>query len=210
MKKILLVFILTSFGIYCWGTNFVIVNAGTALAPVFSPSTITITQNDNITFTLGAFHDAVEVSLATWNADGISPKIGFSVPFGGGNVLGSQLAIGTHYYVCENHAPMGMKGTIIVQAASGVIDHKVQDNILIYPNPAKENLNIQLNPSSLKVIKIKLFNFQGKLMNVLLSKTEISGFYQRSFPLNKDIAPGVYFVQVLSDNTTTYQKVVIQ
>ena len=44
---------------------------------------------------------------------------------------------------------------------------------------------------------------------VLLSKTEISGFYRQSFSL-KNTTPGIYFVQILSDETTTYQKVVVQ
>lgn len=209
MKKIILVITLTSLGILGWGTNYTITNAGTSLAPVFSPSTITITQNDNITFTLGAFHDAVEVSLDTWNADGISPIIGFQVPFGGGTLSGSQLTVGTHYFVCVNHASLGMKGTIIVTAFSGIINHKVQDDILVYPNPAKDNISVQVDPASLKVVEIKLFNFQGKLVSVLMSKTEISGFYRQSFSLI-NTTPGIYFVQILSDETTTYQKVVVQ
>ncbi len=209
MKNIILVLFISLFNVFGWGTNFTIINAGTAQSPVFSPSTITITQNDNVIFTLSSFHDAVEVSLDTWNADGISPIIGFQVPFGGGTLAGSQLSVGTHYFVCENHGPMGMKGSIIVTAFSGIINHEVQDDILVYPNPAKDNISVQVDPASLKVVEIKLFNFQGKLVSVLLSKTEISGFYRQSFSL-KNTTPGIYFVQILSDETTTYQKVVVQ
>jgi hypothetical protein len=59
------------------------------------------------------------VSQATWNANGTTPLPGgFSVPFGGGMVLPSQLGIGTHYYVCQAHVSFGMKGKIIVTGSS--------------------------------------------------------------------------------------------
>jgi len=205
MKKILLVLFLGVFSLYSLGTNFSVVNVGFT----FSPAEFTIAQTDVVTFTLDNIHDAVEVSQSTWDADGISPVIGFRVPFGGGTLLGSELAVGIHYYVCENHASMGMKGTIIVQGSQGIFDHNVQNNILIYPNPAKDQINVRYNPSSANVVEIKLFNFQGKLVNVLLSKTEVSGLFQRSFPLNNMAGPGIYFVQIVCDEVTSYQKVVI-
>jgi len=205
MKKIVLILFLTTFGLYSFGITWTITNVGFT----FSPATLTINQGDDVIFQIASIHTAVEVSLADWNALNVAPIIGFALPSGGGTVPASQLPIGTHYYICQNHGFMGMKGSITVQALSGIQNHKVQDDILVYPNPAKENISIEANPSSVKAIEIKLFNFQGKLVNVLLSKTEISGLYRHSFSL-KNTTPGIYFVQILSDDTITYQKVVIQ
>lgn len=81
----------------------------------FSPSTITITAGDTVIFALTSIHDAVEVSQATWNANQITRNGGFTVPFGGGSTI--LTVLGTHYYVCENHGPMGMKGIITVNPA---------------------------------------------------------------------------------------------
>ena len=205
MKKILLPLILTIFCFNSYSTTFNVTSVGFT----FSPATITITQNDNVTFTLGAFHDAVEVSLDTWDANGISPIIGFSVPFGGGSLSGSSLSIGTHYYVCENHALLGMKGTIIVEPPSAVPETTIESNLLIYPNPVKDNITIQLNPPTSKVVEIKLFNLEGKLVNVLLPKTEVFGLFVRSFPLNNVAGQGIYFIQIAENEKTTYQKIVI-
>jgi plastocyanin len=205
MKKIILSMILTVFCFNSYSTTFNVTSVGFT----FSPATITITQNDNVTFTLGAFHDAVEVSLDTWNANGISPIIGFSVPFGGGTLSGSSLSVGTHYYVCENHAFFGMKGTIIVESPAAGPETKIEDNLLIYPNPAKDNITIQLNPTGLKMVGIKLFNLEGKLVNVLLPKTEVSGLFVRSFPLNNVARQGIYFIQIAENEKTAYQKIVI-
>ena len=209
MKKILLCLVLSGIWSVGFGTNFTIVNAGTFPTFSFSPATTTITKNDVVTFTLAISHDAVEVSQATWDANGITPKIGFAVAFGGGTVLGSSLSVGTHYFVCENHGTSGMKGKIIVQSLAGIEDHKTQNDILVYPCPAKEDITIQFDTSTSNVVEIRLFNLQGKLVDLLLPKTEAPGLFLRTFSLNKITVPGVYFVQIAVGDNTSIRKVVI-
>lgn len=205
MKKILLAFLVSTFFLNVFGTTFTIVNVGIT----FSPATTTITQNDNVTFTLASVHDAVEVSKATWDANGNSPIIGFQLPFGGGTILGSSLAPGVHYFVCEPHATFGMKGTITVQGTLAVPDIKTQNDIMIYPSPAKENITVQLNTSTSTPVEIKLFNLQGKLVDVLLPKSNFSGLLLRTFSLNKATGAGIYFVQITTGDNSAYQKIVI-
>jgi plastocyanin len=205
MKKILLITLLILLYLNGFSASFIVSNSGFT----FSPSTITITQNDDVTFSLASIHDAVEVSQATWNANGISPIIGFTVPFGGGTVSGSQLAVGTHYYICQNHGSSGMKGTIIVQSVSAVPETKIQDNIQIYPNPVKDNITIQFEPSESKAVEIRLFDIQGKMVNVLLPKTEVSGLFLRSFQLDNSTNPGVYLIKINIGESTVIRKVVI-
>jgi len=81
----------------------------------YTPATTNILFGDTVVFTFGGSHDAREVSLTTWTANGNTPLPGgFQTAFGGGMVLPAQLAVGTHYFVCTPHASLGMKGTIIV------------------------------------------------------------------------------------------------
>lgn len=81
----------------------------------FNPSVLTITQGDSVNFNLASIHNVVEVSLATWNANGSDLLAGFSVPYGGGTLHPSQLSVGTHYYVSSLHSTLGMKGMIVVK-----------------------------------------------------------------------------------------------
>lgn len=81
----------------------------------FNPSVLTITLGDSINFNIDNIHNVVEVSRATWNANGNELLAGFSLPFGGGTLQASQLSIGTHYYVSSLHSTIGMKGVIIVK-----------------------------------------------------------------------------------------------
>jgi len=177
----------------------------------FSPSTLTINQGDVVTFTLNSIlHNAIEVSQATYTADGITPLSGgFSVPFGATSFSVGQLSVGTHYYVCENHVTLGMKGIIIVQGTLAVPETNLQKEVLIYPNPAKDYLTVQYNPSGSDVIELKLFDLQGKLVNVLLQKTQVSGLFTGRFLLNTISAPGVYVIQISTGDKNSYQKVVI-
>ena len=109
----------------------------------FSPDNVNINVGDTIIFQLGSIHNAVEVSASTWNANGNTPLPGFSVPFGGGQVVG--LTAGTHYYVCSPHASGGMKGRIIVNNSTGINDHVTDPaSFRIFPNPTSGKFTVEL------------------------------------------------------------------
>ena len=81
----------------------------------YTPATTNILFGDTVVFSIGGSHDAREVSLTTWTANGNTALPGgFQTAFGGGMVLPAQLAVGTHYFVCTPHAAAGMKGIINV------------------------------------------------------------------------------------------------
>lgn len=88
--------------------TFVVSTSGLA----FSPSVITIYKGDTVQFQISSIHNAVEVSKAVYNANGITSNGGFSTPFGGGKV--AFKTSGTFYYVCTNHVSSGMKGIVNV------------------------------------------------------------------------------------------------
>ncbi len=98
---------------------FLFVAAGVALSTThvigasgftFSPDTLTVAIGDTVDFSLALMHNAAEVSFATWQANDTTRNGGFWVPFGGGIVVLGDT--GTHYFVCQAHASLGMKGII--------------------------------------------------------------------------------------------------
>ena len=140
MKKIISLLVLSVISTVSYCTTWQITNVGTT----FSPSTVTIHLGDSVNFTLESIHNAVEVSQATWNADGNTPLPGgFSVPFGGGMLVPAQLPTGTHYYVCSTHASLGMKGIITVQNNAGIAGNQLAPTISVYPNPANNLLTLK-------------------------------------------------------------------
>lgn len=86
----------------------------TSAGLTFTPASLTITQGDTVTWAVGATHPVLEVSMATYNANGSTGNGGFSIPSGNGfQVFNTP---GTYYYICTNHIGAGMKGTITVNA----------------------------------------------------------------------------------------------
>ena len=157
--KTLLLVLLLSAGMAGYSTTWHVMNSGTT----FSPSTITIQSGDDVSFMLDPEHDAVEVSAATWSANGSTSNGGFQVDFGGGLVSASQLSVGMHYFVCEPHASMGMKGTIIVQAVNTAIDQtKVPVGISVLANPGRNQILIMVADNNLLGSTFLLYNQLGR------------------------------------------------
>jgi plastocyanin len=193
MKKLLFSILFCAIVTAGFCTTWTITNSGFT----FSPSTITITVGDDVNFTLASVHDAVEVSQATWNLNGNTPLSGgFQTAFGGGTVLPAQLTVGTHYYVCEPHASMGMKGTIIVQASTGIEDDPSLADLSVYPNPSDNILTIKA-ADNLMGSKYLITNqtgsqlFNGRLAGEL-TMVDISR-----------LKSGYYFVQVAGQKRQT-------
>jgi plastocyanin len=146
MKRFAIVIFLFICSLTGFSTTWTITN----VSFTFSPSAVTIVSGDEVNFVLESFHTAVEVSQATWNANGNTPLPGgFSTGFGGGLVLAAQLTAGTHYYVCSPHASGGMKGVIIVNATTGIADNRIKPNVTLYPNPTSEVVNVIVGNSLL-------------------------------------------------------------
>jgi len=140
----------------------------------FSPATLTITVGDDIIFSLASAHNAVEVSQATWNANGSTALSGgFEVAFGGGTVSASFLTVGTHYYVCQSHVSSGMKGTIIVQNTTGIEDRSMPPGFSVYPNPAHTTLTVDEAENN-SGNKLYISDMTGRIVETIKPDQEIT------------------------------------
>jgi plastocyanin len=203
MKKNLFSIILLTITTVGFSTTHTITNSGFT----FSPATITINVGDSVMFSIGNNHNVVEVSEATWNANGNTPLPGFSLPFGGGLLPASSLPIGTHYYVCEPHASLGMKGTILVQSATGINENTSSNDFSIYPNPSEGIFQVDIkNTNEQQIFSLNVFDISGA--NVLkLSFPAIEGNQEidlSSYP------KGIYFLKISDNEKSFYKKIVLK
>jgi alpha-glucosidase (family GH31 glycosyl hydrolase) len=79
----------------------------------------------------------------------------------------------------------------------------------VYPNPAKEKLNIDLQIIENANYKMELFNMKGMMVcdaEYLLSK----GFQSHEFILPNGLNKGIYLFKITSDNTVFVKKVIIE
>ena len=202
MKKILLSLSLTLLFFNGYSTIWTINNSGLT----FTPGTLTITVGDSVNFVVGSSHNPTEVSQTTWNANGNTPLPGFTLPFGGGMVLPSDLTVGTHYYVCSNHAGSAMKGTIIVQNISG-INSVVKSSVSIYPNPSYGIFFLNSNDVRFsKSISINVFNVLGEK---IYFAENANGLSSTLLDLS-NVTKGVYFVRINSGENNFSQRIMIE
>lgn len=189
----------------------------------FSPATITIMQGDSVRFSLNALHNAVEVTRATWEADGSTPDGGFSVPFGGGMV--TFAAVDTVYYVCQVHASMGMKGIIIVAPPVGTggippLQRQAspdpgQDLFIAeaYPNPvspAEGAITLQIRAARNGPVTVAVFDELGRFV-----REAFSGELRINQPMQTraDLAglpAGVYGIRLAMGSSAVQRLVVLQ
>jgi plastocyanin len=139
MKKFLAFLTFALFSKIALSTIVPVVNSGFT----FSPSTITVNAGDTVSFSLASAHNIAEVSQTTYLANGNTQLTGgFSTPFGGGLVFTAALSTGTHWFVCQPHASMGMKGKIIIQSITGIAENLLLTSFSVYPNPATSKVTM--------------------------------------------------------------------
>jgi plastocyanin len=195
MKKTLFLLLLFLLSSAVYSTTWIITNSGYT----FTPASVTITFGDDVNFTLESIHNAVEVTKATWDVDGNTALPGgFQTLIGGGLVPSSQLAVGTHYYVCSPHASLGMKGVIIVQGITGIEKNKFQPDFSIYPNPSNNLITIKAS-NNLTGSKYFITDqtgrqvFDGKLVGeaTLVDVSQLS--------------PGIYIIQIIGNRKQSFK-----
>lgn len=189
MKKILISLAFTLIS----GAAFCTIVTVTTPGFTFSPSTITINQGDTVNFSIASIHDVVEVSQPTYAANGNTAlQGGFSTPYGGGMVLSAQLSVGTHWYVCEPHAFMGMKGRIIIQSATGIAENNLSANISVYPAFATTEVTVKAGEQVHGTVQF------SSILGQVIEQEEISADGNLFFIGDKP--SGVYFITVTDEN----------
>jgi len=193
--KFLLLLLLLPVIVPAYSITWQVTNSGFS----FTPATVTIHLGDNVNFTLDANHNAVEVSSATWNANGATSNGGFSADFGGGLVAASLLTLGTHYYVCQPHASLGMKAKIVVLATTAVAETQMPLNITLAPNPASSFIRITANENNLIGSDYALFDRLGRQMLTGKLTDQVT-----SVAVDK-LSSGLYFMRIVARNTETFK-----
>ena len=169
----------------------------------FSPSTLTITQNDIVQFNTSFEHPVLQVSQSTWNSNGSTPLSGgFSFPSGSGTFEAD--APGTIYYICTLHIGSGMKGRIVINAPTGTNDVSAEDSFKIYPGFATNFLHI-VNAGHKPLKGIKIIDVSGKIIH------RINEFINTENDLHIDIThfnKGLFFIILETEDARVSKKFV--
>jgi plastocyanin len=182
-----------------------VTNNGTS----FVPNDITVDPGDTIVFDIGSAHNVVEVSQSTWEANGNTSNGGFSLGFGGGQLILNTP--GTYYYVCTPHAALEMKGTITVTGTSTNADTQVassEKSMTVYPNPFEGQVFLHFNLAEPSSVEVDLFEITGQLVKRIYKNSLEAGNPTTERIDLTFLKPGQYLLRYKSDRENNMQKVV--
>ncbi len=78
---------------------------------------------------------------------------------------------------------------------NGVGDYALEDNVTVYPNPAKDVVNVQCTMNNAQCSGVEVFDVYGKVVRTVVGVNNDS-----SLQINvSGLAPGMYFVRVATD-----------
>ncbi len=121
-----------------------------------------------------------------------------------------SIPTGTHTYTWEYNKDMFSESgsdcvwidNIVFPCSSFTfIEETEEDNIKIYPNPARDFVNIIIDDKNIKVKHIKIYNSIG--INV------ISQDFENSVDI-KELPAGLYFINIYCDNKTYVKKIYVE
>jgi plastocyanin len=175
----------------------------------YSPLTLTVVNGDHVTIEASSMHPLVQVDKSTWESNGTTPLAG-----GWGsktsNYTFTAAPADTIYYVCSNHvASHGMKGKIIIQQATGIINEASDmQGFTIYPNPADSKISLHLNIPASPELTLSIFNINGELVKILSPSNLSFGTYD--YPADvSDIQNGIYFFVIRNKEKQYSRKFII-
>jgi hypothetical protein len=106
----------------------------------------------------------------------------------------------------------GWKATVIKctgnAAATGVGQSPLAASFSVFPNPAKDYLQVLLSLPQSTDLELKLLDVQGQVV-LEESYPQAAGAFKQILPL-KALAPGVYLLQLVTEKETIAQRVVVE
>lgn len=78
----------------------------------------------------------------------------------------------------------------------------------MYPNPVQDKINVSYGLSDTKHVNVQLTSITGLVVAQLLDDEQESGLHSKSLDIPSNVASGMYFLKVMTDNKIVAQRLV--
>ncbi|MDX2171721.1 MAG: T9SS type A sorting domain-containing protein [Bacteroidota bacterium] len=189
-----------------FSTFFIAPNPGCAS---WSSTLVTVNVNDVVTFGAGGTCPLVEVSQATWMANGTASLVGgFGIKNTSYSFTITALTSNTIYFASTANG--NAKGRIVKAGSTGISSiSNLLTQVSLFPNPVSDDEIKIITPSNLNDVTLKLINVNGQEIELSSSSVQASQSSVITAVLPISIDNGVYFIEVSTANERVYKKVVI-
>lgn len=114
--------------------------------------------------------------------------------------------VGTNDYICGPH-PNNMFGTITVvpDGSLNTSDFLVNENVSLYPNPAKDVVYLELSNTISANLSVSIFNALGQEVK----RVELE--FDKNEPISiSELNSGLYFIKISSSNDSITKRLIIK
>lgn len=150
-------------------------------------------------------------STAAWSFQWTAPQSGnvtFYIAVNGAdgtNSSANDMIFTTAYTVSTS------QGLTRVGGGTGIEVLNADDNnISIYPNPAKDKILMQYSLDNNADVTVDLFNLNGQLMQTFFEGAQSQGEQNEVFTLNDNITKGLYLVRFNVGNKVFFKKLLVE
>ena len=98
---------------------------------------------------------------------------------------------------------------VVTEMTSGIKDVTDQSKMQIYPNPVVDKFKVLFTLKESAFVEINMLDTQGKNVSNVLSTTLPAGEQELQHAPVHSLSPGVYFVQMIIDNTQAVKRIVV-
>ncbi len=164
----------------------------------YDPDVLYMAPGDTVQFTSLGYHSATEIDYIDWVNNVDNHNGGFDVGFGAATtdmwfVINTP---GTYYYICEPHADMGMKGTIVVDASAQINEIDASGSFNFFALGAG-SYKLQYTDSD----RYELYNLNGQLII-----EDVLDQMNTETIIDNHLLDGAYVVRFSKDGRTTKVK----
>lgn len=180
--------------------------------PGYSNNDLTVNVGDVVTIEAAAIHPLVQVSQATWDANGSTALPGgFSATSNFVLNITSAMAGTTIYYVCANHVGIsGMKGKITVNVVASVNENRVRNfNFTVFPNPVTSNSWVNISSKNADPVSLTLYDLNGRMVKQLFNRSLNEGEVNFKFDA-ANLQKGNYILMMRTKEGSLQKQIVIQ
>lgn len=150
----------------------------------------TVCQGDQVTLT------GTGATSYQWAASTMFVQSAVAVVYPTSNIV--YTVTGTDINGCQN----SLNYALTVNVCEGLKENTLMAGLSVYPNPTNSELNVELNNASVKSIMI--LDLTGRVVSSVNSDSQVTKVNM------SNLANGVYYVRISSDNATSVVKVVKQ
>jgi WD40 repeat protein len=91
--------------------------------------------------------------------------------------------------------------------SGGIAERSGRYNLLIFPNPANDQVTVSFSLDSPELISLDLLNPEGDQLEILTTETTSPGNYSKSFNISEP--PGIYLVRLKVAGKEYYRKLIV-